>query len=120
MADVNRTLTISNQKPDERLVASLSTKGQVFLQIIEGVLDEKSRNKKPIGALDILLGIAHEFGGTQFYFPQEEVLLVAIRCQEIIEKHDQGQSVTELAREYGRSAQHIYRIIKSKGDKSCH
>lgn len=120
MTDVNRILTVSSQKPNEHLVAALSIKGQALLQVIDDILDEKLRIQKPIEALDILLGIARELGGTQFYLPQERFLLSVVRAQEIIEKSDQGQNVTEIAKEYGLSVQTIYRIIKSKGDKPCH
>ncbi|MGO2233499.1 MAG: Mor transcription activator family protein [Marinomonas sp.] len=123
MTAANRTIIISNQKPDEQLVASLSVKGQVFLQIISDVLDEKSRDQQPISAMDILLGIAHEFGGSQVYVPQEQSVRSFLFHKEIVEDFEQGLSVAELAKNHRISNQSVYRIIeqhKSKGDKPCH
>ena len=63
--------------------------------------------------MDVFIRICEEYGGNQIYFPKKDSLMRGYRDKVIKREYD-GTNVSELARRYGLSSNHIRNIVSKK------
>lgn len=77
-------------------------------KLIENGIDKKVASKIANDTVNVL---RITFGGEQFYYPKGSELDQLLKHHEIYKKFT-GNNVPALAKEFGLSTVHVYRIIK--------
>jgi Mor family transcriptional regulator len=85
----------------------------IFISDVNNTLHQHKIDKEKANqiTLELYQLIQTLFGGTQVYIPKERKKSSLIRATKIVEEFN-GRNITELARKYGFSTTHIYRILR--------
>lgn len=63
--------------------------------------------------IDNLIALSNQFGGTQIYIPQTEMLIKNVKYKAIISEFD-GCNIKALAKKYEVSESTVYRLVRDK------
>lgn len=77
-------------------------------------LDEKNREIFEIVGIEAMKRLFDLRRGDNLYIPKPEKLIMQARNRRIIKEYKEGLTISELAKKYDLTVQHVWRLVKEQ------